>query len=60
MTKTTKDGMIVTYSPKTDGRVRTASSGQVVARSAKAAREIAGELRAWGITSHVDGNTVLV
>jgi hypothetical protein len=45
------DGLTLSYSPETDSRVMAAENGRLYTRSAKSARELASELRSWGVAN---------
>jgi hypothetical protein len=44
------DGQTLTYSHRTDKRIVDAIDGKVFTRSKREAVELAGEIRAWGVT----------
>lgn len=43
------DGLVLSYSAATDRRVADADDGKLWAKSLKGARELAAEIRAWGV-----------
>ncbi len=43
------DGLALTFSPATDGRVVGAEDGKLLCRFESEAEELAGEMRAWGV-----------
>lgn len=45
----TLDGLRLQYSRKTDRRVAGAEDGKLFTKTLKGARELASELRAWGV-----------
>lgn len=47
----TANGLTLTYSPATDSRVMAAENGRLYTWSAKGARDLASELRSWGIAN---------
>lgn len=47
----TANGLTLTYSPATDSRILAAENGRLYTWSARGARELAGELRSWGIAN---------